>query len=279
MQVEVTYCIIDEILKVIMPKSKVGRKPKLSPSESITILVTGQSKGYATDKQLYELITCGELRGCFKVPSYAQFNRTIRASYKYFDYVIQQLIQVHAGARNLYIIDSTALPINQFNGPTVKWGLNDARVAKNMHGWYQGYKLHIITNDRLEIVSVMVTQANFHDVNALNVNDFMSKIKGNLIGDKGYIANEATKIKLTCSGINLITKQRQNMDAHLNYYYRKLLRKRRSIERVFAYLKRSLAALRRFARTKENFISHVLASVIAYILRFTKEKALVEAVF
>lgn len=275
MQVEVTYCIIDEILKVIVPKNKVGRKAKLSPSEVITILVEGQKRGYSTDKQLHEMIKNGELRGCFKIPSYPQFNRVIRASYKYFEYVIQQLSKIHAGERELYLIDSTALPINQFNGPTVKWGYNDAKIAKNMHGWYQGYKLHLITNDNLQIISVMVTPANFHDVKALEQQNFMSNIKGTLIGDKGYIAPKKVKENLRNAGINLITKQRQNMDPYVNEYNAKLLRKRRYIERVFAYLKRSLSALHRYSRTKENFLAHVFSSVIRYILRFTEQEKLV----
>jgi IS5 family transposase len=274
MRVEETYCIIDEILKVILPKSKVGRKSKLKQSAVIAIMVEGQRSGYTSDKQLYHLTKYGELRGYFSIPSYAQFNRSIRACRKYFDYVLEQLIKVHAGVRELYIIDSTALPINQFNGKPTKWGSGNAQIAKNMHGWYQGYKLHIITNDRLEIASVLVTPANFSDVKALENQRFIKSIHGTLIGDKGYIATEPVRLNLLASGIRLIAKQRDNMDPYLNKYYGKLLTKRRRIERVLAYLKRSLTAIRRFARTPESFIAHALAAVIAYIMRFTVEDRL-----
>jgi hypothetical protein len=277
MQIEATYCIIDEILSVIMPKKKIGRKSKLSPSEAITLLIEGKQRGYALDKQIYQLAVSGELRGCFRMPSYAQFNRALRANRKYFEYILEQLIKVHAGTRELYIIDSTALPINQFNGPLSKWGLGDAKVAKNMHGWYQGYKLHIITNDQLEIASVLVTKANFHDVKSLECAGFIKKIQGKLVGDRGYLASEKIRKDLLKAGIEMIAKQRTNMDPYLNEYYKKLLAKRRNIERVFAYLKRSLSALHKFARSSDNFLAHVLAALIVYIFRFTYENKLIQA--
>ncbi len=274
MQVEETYCIIDEILKVILPKKRLGRKPKLKPSAIITILVEGKKLGYTTDKQLYQFVKFGKLQGYFNIPSYVQFNRAIRSNSCYLEYTVQQLIKIHAGIRELYIVDSTALPINQFNGKPTKWGQESARIAKNMHGWYQGYKLHIITNDQLEIASIQITPANIHDVKVLEDLNFINHIQGTLVGDKGYIASKSIRLSLLKSGIKLIAKQRQNMDPYLNEYYGKLMCKRRGIERVFAYLKKTLAALHTFARTPENFIAHVLAAVIAYIMRFTAQDKL-----
>ncbi len=125
------------------------------------------------------------------------------------------------------------------------------------------------TNDRFEITSVCVTLANIADVKILENPHFVAPVRGVLIGDKGYIASEPVKAKLLKSGIYLIAKQRQNMDPYLNKYYSKLLNKRRTIERVFAYFKRSLAALHKFARTSENFKVHVFAAIVACIMRFT----------
>ena len=277
MQIETTYCIIDEIVKIIMPKKEAGRKPKLSVSETITILIEGQKRGYSMDKQLYELIKYGSLKHCFKVPSYSQFNRSIRASRKYLESVIEQLTKISAGARELYIIDSTALPINKFNGPVAKWGLHSAQISKNMHGWYQGYKLHLVTNDQLQIVSVLVTPANVHDVTTLENVSFINKFKGILVADKGYIARDSVRKKLLNHGIKLIAKQRQDMDPYLNQHYASLLSQRRKIERIFAYFKKSLSGLRRHARTEDGFLAYPLAAVITYIFRFSNENSLMTA--
>ena len=58
-----------------------------------------------------------------------------------------------------------------------------------MHGFYQGFKLHIIVDQEQEIVSVSTTKANVHDVQLLKNPVFIKHVNGLLVGDKGYIAS------------------------------------------------------------------------------------------
>lgn len=266
--IEEVYWIIDEVVKWEIEKKKKGRKRKLTASETLTLLVMGHWQGMTTDKQLYELMS-SRYQGCFsKIPSYAQFTRSIRAYSRYFDLVIEVLTTIYKEKKHeLYIIDSTALPVSGYNGNYVKWIGNEGGIGKNLHGWYYGFKLHIIVNSDLEIVSTKITSANVHDIQVLKHDSFIKHIKGILVGDKGYQARQSLKNKLAASGIKLLVKQRNNMDPFLNAHYKKYFDKRRQIEGIFSYLKLRVTALYRFSRSIDGFLANVKAAVVAYILR------------
>ncbi|MCA9769914.1 transposase [Candidatus Dependentiae bacterium] len=194
--IEEVYYIIDEIVQNgITQKSKQGRKSKMTVSEVITVLIEGHKRNFFTEKQLYRLIRA-ELSGCFKnIPSYPQFTRSIRKALPYIDLVLAVFTKINAKKyQEFCIIDSSSLPVSGYNRKNVKWALNSAGIGKNMHGYYQGFKLHIIINQNREIVSVATTPANVHDVKMLNDDQFIAHIKGLLIGDKGYIAQVKTAV-------------------------------------------------------------------------------------
>ncbi|BAV94306.1 transposase [Ichthyobacterium seriolicida] len=61
-----------------------------------------------------------------------------------------------------------------------------ANVGKSTMGWFYGFKLHIIINDRGEILNFRITRANEDDRTPLKNERFLTKIFGKLFGDKGY---------------------------------------------------------------------------------------------
>lgn len=267
--IEEVYYMIDEIVQHEMQNiSKKGRRSKLTMSETITILVEGHKRHYITEKQLYMLMI-GELRSCFnQVPCYVQFTRAIRKAMPYLDLILEILSQINAEkVQRFCIVDSTSLPIAGYNKNDVKWALDSAGKGKNMHGFYQGFKLHIIINQNREIVSVTTTKANVHDIQLLKDHKFIQSVKGILIGDKGYIASVEHKKMLRKNGIKLIAKQRNNMDTYLNEYYKPFLQKRKCIESIFGYLKTRLALIFPFLRSPESFLVQVKAAVVTYMLR------------
>ena len=71
----------------------------------------------------------------------------------------------------------------------IKWTLNSAEKGKNMHGFYQGFKLHIIINKDREIVAVSTTKANVHNIQSLEDSKSIKHVKRRLVGDKGYITS------------------------------------------------------------------------------------------
>ena len=50
-----------------------------------------------------------------------------------------------------------------------------------------GFKLHIIINDKGELLDFVITQANVDDRAPLKKENFLKKIFGSLYADKGYI--------------------------------------------------------------------------------------------
>ena len=63
-------------------------------------------------------------------------------------------------------------------------------------GWFHGFKLHIIINDKGELLSFCVTQANIDDREPLKNETFLKAIFGKLFGDKGYISEKLTQLLL-----------------------------------------------------------------------------------
>lgn len=274
--IEEVYYIIDEIAKHGMQNTpKKGRRSKLTMSEVITILIEGHRRHYVTEKQLYMLVM-GELRSCFnQVPCYVQFTRAIRKAMPYLDLILEVFTQLNAGkSQKFCIVDSTSLPVAGYNRSDVKWALDSAGKSKNMHGFYQGFKLHIIINQDREIVSVATTKANVHDIQLLKDHKFVQHVNGLLLGDKGYIASSEHRKMLLKNGVNLLTKQRKNMDPYLNTYYGPILKERRRIEGIFGYLKTRLGLIFPFLRSHESFLVQVKAAVVAYMMRKIKPEML-----
>jgi hypothetical protein len=57
-------------------------------------------------------------------------------------------------------------------------------------GWFFGFKLHLIINDKGEILDFILTPGNVDDRVPLNNMDLHKRIFGKLFGDKGYISKD-----------------------------------------------------------------------------------------
>lgn len=112
-----------------------------------------------------------------------------------------------------------------------------AERGKCSMGWFFGFKLHLIINDKGEILNFMFTPGNVDDREPLKQGKFMKNIKGKLCADKGYIG-QALFENPFLNGIQLVTKVKNNMKNSLMSIADKiLLRKRALIETVNDELK------------------------------------------
>ena len=112
-----------------------------------------------------------------------------------------------------------------------------AERGKCSMGWFFGFKLHLIINDKGEILNFMFTPGNVDDREPLKQGKFLENIKGKLCADKGYIG-QALFENLFLNGIQLVTKVKNNMKNSLMSIADKiLLRKRALIETVNDELK------------------------------------------
>ena len=90
----------------------------------------------------------------------------------------------------IYYIDSTSLPIckNQRinNHKTFK---DLANRGKTSMGWFYGFKLlHLIINDKKEIMNIKITRGNVF--NNQVIDDLSKNLKGKLFGDREYISKK-----------------------------------------------------------------------------------------
>ena len=131
-------------------------------------------------------------------------------------------------------------------------------------GWFFGFKLHLIINDKGEILDFMLTQGNVDDREPLKSDNFHKKIMGKLYGDKGYIGKDLFE-KLFVDGVHLVTKIRKNMKNSLMHTYDKvMLKKRAIIETVNDELKNMCQIEHTRHRSFDNFLSNLLSGLIAY---------------
>ncbi|MFK8039900.1 MAG: transposase [Rickettsiaceae bacterium] len=87
-----------------------------------------------------------------------------------------------------------------------------AKVGKSSYGWFMGFKLHMIINNKGEIMTVKITKGNRSDI--LPVANLAFGLTGKIYGDKGYISSNLF-LKLFNQGLRLFTNLRKDMKNHL----------------------------------------------------------------
>lgn len=139
-----------------------------------------------------------------------------------------------------------------------------ANVGRSTMGWFYGFKLHIIVNDKGELLDFVISQANEDDRSPLKEGNFLKKIFGSLYGDKGYISKELAAM-LFDQGLHLVTGIRNNMkNVLMDTRDKILLRKRSVIETINDQLKNICQAEHSRHRSFINFLTNLLAGLIAY---------------
>ena len=93
-------------------------------------------------------------------------------------------------------------------------------------GYFFGYKLHLITNDKGEIIDFVLTPGNVDDRAPLKEQSFLKRIYGKLFADKGYIGQKLFE-QLFVNGIHIITGLRKNMKNSLISMSDKILLRKR----------------------------------------------------
>lgn len=139
-----------------------------------------------------------------------------------------------------------------------------ATRGKCSMGWFFGFKLHLVINDKGEILNFMFSPANVDDREPLKQGNFQRDIKGKLCADKGYIG-QALFENLFLNGIQLLTRVKNNMRNSLMSVEDKiLLRKRALIETVNDELKNIAQIEHSRHRSFNNFIANALSAIAAY---------------
>ena len=204
----------NEFKKHALPPSsgikKRNRKTALTDSEVLTILIVFHGGQFRNFKHFYIHYVSCHLKDCF--PNVVSYNRFIELSHRC---AVPFMLFLHHCCKGectgISFIDSTVLRVchnKRIKRNKVFKGI--AKVGKSTMGWFFGFKLHLIINDKGEILSFYLSQGNTSDNNAKIITKMTKEIFGKVFRDKGYI-NKALADLLFDDGIQLITAVRRNM--------------------------------------------------------------------
>lgn len=137
-----------------------------------------------------------------------------------------------------------------------------AARGKTSVDWFFGFKLHLVVNDRGELLNIILTPGNADD--RTPVPKLLQQLFGKVFADKGYVSQKLAKQLLKTAGIQLITKLKRNMKQRLMPLDRLMLRKRAIIETIIDQLKNISQIEHSRHRSPVNCFINILGGLIAY---------------
>lgn len=244
----------------------------LAISEIMTILVMFQMSRFRDFKNFY----CGFLNVYYKrdfpkLPTYERFVHLIKRAI----FPLTIFTQLKAGKRTgIYYLDSSCLPVCHIKRSKRHRTFDRiAEYGRTSVGWFFGLKLHIVTNDRGELLAFKVTRGSRSD--SQEATSLLKSLKGLAFGDKGYIGKKIFD-ELLSGGLKLITRKRKNMKEKLDIssYEKQLLNQRGIIETVIGHLKHGYQVWHTRHRSILNAMTHLVAALAAYAIKPLKLSAI-----
>ena len=148
-----------------------------------------------------------------------------------------------------------------------------AQMGKSTSGWFYGFKLHLVCNDKGELLSFCLTPGNVDDRDPQTLRTLTKNLFGKLFGDKGYVSAPLFEM-LFNNGVHLVTGIRSNMKNRLMSLHDKImLRKRSVIETINDELKNICEVEHTRHRAMHNFIMNLISALAAYSF-FDKKPAI-----
>ena len=280
------FCIIDDFCKEFLKETKKyktlsnndgkkhrNRSSEMSDSEIMTILLLFHFGTFKNFKHFYLHYIGVHLKKEF--PKQLSYNRFVAVERRVFAEMMFFLNTVCLGkCTGITFIDSTKISVchnKRIKRNKVFKGI--AQVGKSTMGWFYGFKLHLVCNDKGELLSFCLTPANVDDRDKKTLNRLTKTLFGKLFGDKGYIS--ATLFEtLFNDGIHLITGIKSNMkNALMSLYDKIMLRKRSVIETINDQLKNICEIEHSRHRAMHNFLINLLSALAAYCF-FDKKPAI-----
>ena len=232
----------------------------LSPREMMTLVMAFHLSHYRTFKHFYAHVQeywRAEFPGLVSYPRFVALQ-----PYRLIPWCAY-LNRRKGSVTGMAFIDATSLAVchnRRIHSHRVFKKL--AKRGKNSVGWFYGFKLHLIVNDRGELLAIKLTPANVDDREP--VPEMTRDLWGKLFGDKGYISQKLLDL-LFDQSLQLITKIKKNMKNKLMPLLDKLLlRKRAIIETVNDQLKNISQIEHTRHRSMAGFMLNLLGGLIAY---------------
>ena len=274
------YCMTDDFCKefsfqqekYMIEDKKIGHRNKpnrMSDAEMMVILILFHSGGFRCFKHYYKEYVCKHLEHLF--PHRVSYNRFVELEKEVLllmtIFIKKVLLETCTG---ISFVDSPPLRVCRNQRILIHKTFEGlAERGRCSMGWFFGFKLHLIINDKGE----NFTPGNVDDWEPLEQGKFLKNIKGKLCADKVYIG-QALFENLFLNGIQLVTKVKNNMrNSLMSIADRILLRKRALIETANDELKNIAQIEYSRHRSFSNVIANSLSAIAAYCF-FEKKPAI-----
>ena len=220
------YYLVDEFLKeydaVIKshslekgaPKKRRNRKFTMSGSEVMTILILFHFSFFRDLKHFY-LFVRSRMKSDF--PHTVSYNRFVELERKVcIPLAVFLKMKALGQCTGISFIDSTPIRSCHIKREKQHKTFKEfARKGKSTLGWFYGFKLHLIINDKGELLDFLLTPGNVDDRAPLRYMSFHKRIFGKLFGDRGYISKDLFE-QLFIDGVHLADTFEERYEECLN---------------------------------------------------------------
>lgn len=270
------YCFVDDFIKNIVNTIKYAlkkpdrhipptKKHNLSIAELVSLALFRFFTGYHNWKQFYKFVKTYHVQDFPNLPNYQNFVAVMNQLSCLAALLLTGLMNFFKSITKLSqvkIADSTKLEVckikREFTHKVVK---NLAHKGKSSMGWFYGFKLHIICNDLMQILSLKITPGNTDDRKGLDM--IWNTIFGMIIADAGYLGKNWQE-KARGLGKHLFTAVKANMKKIMTHAQHQLLKLRQCVETVFSVLKVRLGLETSLPRSPLGHFAHYLWCITAY---------------
>lgn len=258
------FSIKKHLMEAENTQKRRNKPNRMSDSEVMTILIAFHLSGMRNLKWFYLFYVCKHMDNEF--PNTVSYNRFVELQQHIALPLVLFLKTCRMGkCTGISFIDSTALKVCHIKREHSN-RVFDGTATKGCGtlGYFFGFKLHVIINDKGEIINFVITQGNVDDRKPLSMESFIRNVSGKLYADRGYISKELAEI-LFVDGIHFVARMRNNMKGgELPLFDRVMLRKRALIESVNDELKNICQIEHTRHRCFTNFITNLIAGLLAY---------------
>lgn len=259
---------IKQYLKKINIKQKLNIKKMYKTKMDISILITLILWFYHCNlknfKQYYDYVIRFYIRNKSLI-CYSRFIYWKNKLLPIFEEILN-LIKIDNKNNNstYFIVDSSPIPVcKNYLEKQVKTFIKYASTIYSTTGNYYGFKLHLIVNDKKQIIDYKITTGKSNDLTILKTFDLTFAQNKILLADAGYISKNFKCELKTNLNIDYVTKYRKNSIKKVdNLIYKKRIK----IEQTFYMLKN------RFCLNYNKFKSYIalknniICSLIVYNL-------------
>jgi hypothetical protein len=269
------FCDIDDFCLLFEPRWQAHqlatrqrhRPSTLCLSEVMTIITLFHASGYRNFKAYYVERVMKQYVWAF--PRLVSYQRFVELMPSALVPLCGYLQSRKGRCSGISFVDSTSLKVchnRRIHSHKVFRGC--ARRGKTSVDWFFGFKLHLVVNDRGELLSLRLTPGNTDDRRP--VPELVKGLFGKLFGDKGYVSRPLFET-LYDEGVQLVTKLKRGMRNRLMPLFDKImLRKRAIIESVMDQLKNISQIEHSRHRSVANCFVNLVAGLIAYTWREKK---------